>query len=847
MTNDFRAESQAVIPTPPPCPPTDFQILFASTPGLYLALLPTPEFTIVAASEAYLRATMTRREAILGRGIFDVFPDNPATVHALGLRNLRASLERVRRERVPDTMPVQKYDLQRPAQEGGRFEERYCKPLNTPVLGADGQLRYILHQLEDVTQWVQLSAQSESRRMSAQLTEQVSEYAIFMLDPAGNVMSWNVGAERLKGYKAEEVIGKHFSLFYTRQDVESGKPARELAQATSQGHVEDEGWRVRKDGSRFWANVVITRIQERDGHLAGFAKVTRDLTERKRTEDLLRQWKHIFEHAEWGIVMGGAVSRRLEMMNPAFARMHGYTVEELTGAPLTQVFAPSAQADLPGHLQLVHQLGHHVFEAEHLRKDGTVFPVLVDATAVKDETGRVLYRAVHVRDLTEQKRQEARVRSTEARVIRRQKFLADVGQALSESLDLEIVFKKLAELAVPYMADWCVVDLLVEKDELRRIAVAHADPAKEGLTAEFQRRYKRISGSGAGVLRSIKTGSALLVSSLTEAQVRGSFEPESVDLALLLGMRSYMIVPLQARGRIFGAMSFVAAHRNFDESDLAFSQEVASRMAVAVDNARLYQEAQKSVRARQDTIAIVSHDLKNPLNAIRLNSQVLRRLMQKLEGIPPELRQKAERLVASTERAALQGARLISDLLDFGKMESGTFTVSKSPVDVHGLLQESVETLRPLAAARNITLEDASEAGRFTLCCDHDRVIQVLSNLVGNAIKFTPERGRILVRADSYKGGARFSVSDTGRGIPRAVLPHIFERYWQPEESRRQGAGLGLSIAKGIVEAHGGSIWAESPHGAGTTFFFTLPDGEGSQPEAPRRQEGPSTLAGPTP
>lgn len=953
-------------PPPLPSPPADFQLLFAACPGLYLALLPDSNFTIVAASEAYLRATMTRREAIVGQALFDVFPDNPADPHATGVRDLRASLERVKQTRGADAMAVFKYDVRRPAEQGGEFEERYWRPLNMPVLGADGQLRYILHQAEDVTEWVRMSFQAESNRLRAQLTDQISEYAIFMLDPAGNVVSWNAGAERLKGYTAGEIIGRHFSLFYTQEDVEGGKPAHELERAATEGHAEDEGWRVRKDGSRFWANVVITRLLDREGRLVGFAKITRDLSERKRMEDMLRQWQHLFEHADWGVAIGGAQSHRLELMNPAFARMHGYTVEELTGKPLADVFAPSARADLLRHLQLIHDKGHHVFESEHLREDGTVFPVLVDATAVKDETGRLLYRAVHVRDLTEQKRAEARVRAAEAkfrglleashdailimgrngtiefvnaqalrwlgydeeelieqpvdrilpekfrgthfqegvwylgvpgpqprgalqelsvlrkdgselpvevsltsspvgdgqrvvttailrnisekkRIAQRQQFLADLGRVLSESLELETVFGKLATLAVPHLADWCVVDLLTEKGALRRIAVAHADPEKETLVLEYQRRYRRLPESGDGVMRSIRTGRPMRATSLTEARLREGLDAQSADLTLRLGMRSYMIIPLQARGRVFGAISFVAADRDFDDADVAFSQEVTGRMALAVDNARLYQEAQRAVRAREDTIAIVSHDLKNPLNAIRLNTQVLHRLVPKLAGDSPELREKTERLVASMEKAALQGARLITDLLDFGKMASGTFTVSKSPVDVHHLLQETTEALRPLAAARHLTLEEASPPGECTLPCDHDRVFQVLSNLVGNAIKFTPEGGHILLRAERREGEALISVRDTGEGISENALPHIFERYWQPEQTRHQGAGLGLSIVKGIVEAHGGRIWVESRPGTGTTFFFTLPEGEPQGEQAHRGGSVPPTLTGPAP
>ncbi|MGZ3461637.1 MAG: ATP-binding protein, partial [Archangium sp.] len=507
------------------------------------------------------------------------------------------------------------------------------------------------------------------------------------------------------------------------------------------------------------------------------------------------KFRGLLEASQDAIILTGR-NGNIEFANAQALRWLGYGEEELIDQPvellIPERFRGTHLQEGVWYLAAPGRLRSALQELCVLRKDGSELPVQVSLISSPAGEGRRVVTTAIIRDISEKKR-----------IARQQQFLADLGKTLSESLELETVFKQLAELAVPHLADWCVVDLLEGRGEPRRIAVAHADREKEGLALEFQRRYQRRPESSEGVMHSIKTGRSMRASSLTEAQVRERLAPEGADLALRLGIRSYMIIPLQARGRIFGAMSFVAADRDFDESDLAFAQVVTGRMALAADNARLYQEAQKSVRAREDTIAIVSHDLKNPLNAIQLNAQVLLRLVPKLAGDKPELREKVERLAAGVEKAALQGARLISDLLDFGKMESGTFTVSKSPIDVHQLLHEAAETLRPLAAARHIALEEASAAGRCDIPCDHDRVVEVLSNLVGNAIKFTPEGGRILIRAERCASEALISVRDTGPGIPGDVLPHIFERYWQPEKTRHQGAGLGLSIAKGIVEAHG--------------------------------------------
>ena len=227
----------------------------------------------------------------------------------------------------------------------------------------------------------------------------LSDYAIFMLDPAGRVVTWNAGAERIKGYKADEIIGQHFSALLPAGGHRAGWPAHELEVAAAEGRFEDEGWRVRKDGSRFWANVVITALRDETAALVGFAKVTRDLTERKRAEDLLapmaahlRACRLGRRDRRCGSPADGTDEPRLR----PDAWVHGGGAD---GKKLYDVFAPSARPGLVRQIQLVHEKGHHVFESEHLRKDGTVFPVLVDATAVRDEASRLLYRAVRVRDL----------------------------------------------------------------------------------------------------------------------------------------------------------------------------------------------------------------------------------------------------------------------------------------------------------------------------------------------------------------------------------------------------------------------------------------------------------------
>jgi PAS domain S-box-containing protein len=307
----------------------DFQAIFESAPSPFLVLDAGREFRIVAVSDAYLKATMTERDSIIGRPLFDVFPDNPDETGATGASNLRTSLQRVIRDKVPDAMAVQKYDIRRPESDGGEFEERYWSPVNTPVL-EEGRVAYIIHRVDDVTEYVRLKQlgsqqqklneelqsragqmESEIYRRShqiqetnarlAQLNEELrqseeifrliavsaKEYAIFLLDPQGLVKTWTPSAERIKGYSASEVIGKHFSIFYPEEDIQRGKPQEELRIAVEQGQYSEEGWRIRRNGPKFWASVLITCVRDGQGKHIGFSKITRDLTDRKQAEDAI--------------------------------------------------------------------------------------------------------------------------------------------------------------------------------------------------------------------------------------------------------------------------------------------------------------------------------------------------------------------------------------------------------------------------------------------------------------------------------------------------------------------------------------------------------------------------------
>jgi PAS domain S-box-containing protein len=371
----------------------------------------------------------------------------------------------------------------------------------------------------------------------------VKDYAIFMLDPGGCISSWNSGAERVNGYAAEDVLGKHFRIFYTPEAVADRHPERELEIARREGRYEEEGWRVRKDGSRFYSSVVITAVRDETGELIGFGKVTRDVTERRNAEEALRR-----------------------------------------GA-----------ADL-----------------------------------------------------------EKRVRER---------------------------------------------------------------------TQELTRTNEKLEAA--------------------------------------------------------------------------------------------YEEAQHAIRMREEVLAVVSHDLRNPLGAIQMAAALL---LLRLGGDA-----RARRQVETIHRSATRMEHLLGDLLDMASIQAGRLSLERRPENADQILAEVMEAHEPGARERGLQLVRQCDIGDARLDCDRDRVLQVIGNLVGNAIKLCQAGDSIAMTCVAAGREVLFAVADTGPGIPEAELPHLFEPYWSAERHAKKGTGLGLYISKGIVEAHGGRLWAESRQGEGATFYFTLP------------------------
>jgi len=501
-------------------------------------------------------------------------------------------------------------------------------------------------------------------------------------------------------------------------------------------------------------------------------------------------------------------SQRIDYVSEHVTRMLGYTVEEWLATPnfwLTVVHPDDREA-AARHAQEHFAAGDfRVNTFRWLTKDSRAIWVESHSMVVKDDDGKPAGMRGVTLDITPRKRAEDSLR-----------FLARVSELVTSSLDLQATLENAAAAALPILGDLCVIDV-VEGAAIRRAVVKHVDPAMDDdarLLQTFGPRPDLNSGAAAV----IRSGQPEIVNEIPPEVIA---QRGDVFRSLLgrLKSQSYLVVPLIARSGTIGAVTVGSREKQrYDQADLDLAALFARRVALAIENAQLHTAAIEANRAKDAFLATVSHELRTPMTA------TLGWVRMLTLGIADD--ETTKLALESIDRSTEAQARLIEDILDVSSIISGKFRLAVAPVDLRAVITNSIETLRPAATAKQITIEVHLD---FTPLIEGDanRLQQVVWNLISNAIKFVPRGGHIEVRLARAENAACIIVSDDGPGIEPAFLPHVFERFRQADTSiarAHSGLGLGLAIVRHLAELHGGSATAESDGlGKGATFTVELP------------------------
>ncbi len=622
------------------------------------------------------------------------------------------------------------------------------------------------------------------------LFESVTDYAIFLLDPEGRVATWTPGAHRIKGYAADEIVGESFERFYTPEDLAAGKPARALETAEREGRFEDEGWRVRKDGTRFWANVVMTAMRDENGSLHGFAKVTRDLTKRRALDDELHRSEQRFHHlvdavTDYAIFL---LDERgcVETWNVGAYKTKGYEESEIVGRHFSTFYTPEDRANGKPErlLEIARREGRVEDEGWRVRKDGTRFWANVIITVRRDERGRVVGYAKVTRDLTERRAGEETLRRSEERFHR----------------------------VIDAITDYAIFMLDVS---------GNVETWNSGAKALKGYEESEIDGRNFSAFYTPEDRAAGMPEKVLETVRReGRFEDERWRVRKD-GTRFWAHVVITALRDANGTITgFAKVTKDLTDRRAAeqVERELVRAQAERSAAEAVARRAEEANRIKDEFLATVSHELRTPLNAIVGWAALLRQ--QKLEPT-------TARAVEVIDRNAKAQVKIVEDILDMSRIVNGKLRIDPRPTDIVAVARDTVEVVRPSAEAKQLVLMLEYPDDVVLLSADPDRVQQVLWNLLSNAVKFTEPKGSVLVKIVRHGTNVHLSVTDTGRGIEPEFLPYVFDRFKQADSSttrRFGGLGLGLSLVKHIVELHGGSVRAQSAGpGTGATFTVVLP------------------------
>jgi PAS domain S-box-containing protein len=441
--------------------------------------------------------------------------------------------------------------------------------------------------------------------------------------------------------------------------------------------------------------------------------------------------------------------------------------------------------------------------------DGTVHWLATDAVTLKDKDGIAKRMLGATFDITERKLKEENER-----------FLSETGKFFAKSLDLKVIFKAIAKRAVPFIADWCSVEIVDGKGKIQLLALAHKDRAKIKWARELRKKFPPDMSRDQGFPRVLRTGKSEMYPYISdEILVNAAKNPRELKLAREIGFTSAIITPLFSNGKTIGAISFVTAEsrKRYTKTDLKMAEELAIRASMALENARLYKEAQDAIKLREEFVSIASHELKTPVTSLKMFTQVVRRRVSKNKNV--EVLEYMEKMENQIDKLT----RLINDLLDSSKVQAGRLEYKNVPYDIVSLVEETIDDLKPNFEEHTIEFKKINVP---LLMGDKDKIGQIIVNLLTNAVKYSPKSNKVSVKVFEKNKKVYLTVKDYGIGIDEDQKTKIFERFYRAEKGKNltfPGLGMGLYISREIARRHGGDIVFKSKKSKGTVFYLSLP------------------------
>lgn len=641
---------------------------------------------------------------------------------------------------------------------------------------------------------------------------------ILTFDDRGLIETINPAAEKLFGYPPEELIGQNVKVLVS--EPHRGQIDTYLATA-----LEPDGDRFREigrevigrrhDGTTFFMDLAVSRFRLASRQY--FTGIIRDISERKKLEleqqEANERLRSVVDHVVDGIITFDE-DGRIASFNRSAESIFRYSSAEVIGQNASWLIADAFHDD--PKFDSLHTLRHGTGtivgvgrEVVGQRKDGSLFPLELSVSEFQLQ-GQRFFTGI-IRDITDRKRADERIQ-----------FLANATALLTSVVESSSLLSRVAKVPVPLFADWCVVDICDPDGHVTKSAVAHLDPEKKTILRRLKRRQPAAAGPGALVSDVLQRGKPRLI---TDAASPFEYiEPRTGDdreLLLSLDPQSLICAPLMVRHTPFGAITFAfsGGFRRYLDADLTVAEDFVHRASIALENTRLYEEARDADRRKDEFLAMLAHELRNPLAPVRNALEIVR-----TEGIDAEVATKAFEAI---DRQVNHMVRLVDDLLDLSRLMRGKIQLRPERLLLRDVIERGIETAGPLIDSHGHELVVSVPKTPVYVFADPVRLDQVISNLLNNAAKYTERGGVIRLCVKTRDQYAVIKVRDTGIGIDPKLLPQLFDLFRQAESTvdRSQGGlGIGLTLVRSLVEMHGGKVEARSDGlGTGAEFVVRLP------------------------